>query len=316
MYLPSGAGEHLFLWIEKRDVSGERLLDHLSRSLGIGRGEIGMAGLKDRRAVTRQYVSVPRTAEARLAECDTDGIRVLQATAHGNKLRTGHLAGNRFGILIRDINPAAISTLDPLRQQLTAHGFPNAFGEQRFGLDGETPRLGFALLTGETTERSLPPQRRKFLLRLALSAVQSLLFNRVLEERRAAGLLHTVQPGDVMQVVASGGCFLADEVTTEQARFDGRETVLTGPLFGPKMKPAGGEPGAREQRILDESGLQPEHFRRFSRLTPGARRPLLIYPESLSIEPGPDGVQLNFQLPPGAYATTLLGVVMGTEPAE
>jgi tRNA pseudouridine13 synthase len=311
LYLPSGVGEHLFLWIEKRDVSGEQLLDHLARTLRVSRGDIGMAGLKDRRAVTRQFVSIPRNAEPRVADVDAPGIRVLRALPHGNKLRTGHLAGNRFEILIRDVVPAALAGLDQLVQRLSERGFPNAYGDQRFGRDGETLALGLALLRGERTERDIPPQRRRFLLRLALSSVQSQLFNDLLAERQRHGTLHGVEAGDVMQVVASGGCFIAADLPTEQARFDQRETMITGPIFGPKMKSASGIPGAREQQVLAAAALTIEHFRRFPKLLPGARRPLLCWPQGLMATPSPTGVRLEFLLPSGAYATTLLSEILG-----
>ena len=102
-YAPSGEGEHLFLWIEKTGVSADELTRHLSRTLDISPGEMGTAGLKDKYAVTRQFVSVPRRIESLLPSLDTDGIRLLHATPHRNKLRTGHLNGNRFRVLVRDV---------------------------------------------------------------------------------------------------------------------------------------------------------------------------------------------------------------------
>lgn len=316
LYLPSGEGEHLYLWIEKRDLSGERLLDFLSRALGIDRGEIGMAGLKDRQAVTRQYVSVPNRVADRIAQADTENVRVLETRRHANKLRTGHLAGNRFDILIRDPAADAVASLESLLSRVNALGFPNAYGSQRFGRDQETLHLGLGLLRGERHERSIPFKRRKFLLRLALSAVQSLLFNQVLAARLGDGTLHRAEGGDVMQVVASGGCFLVEDVPAEQARYDRRETVMTGPIFGPKMKRAAGRPGELEQLCLERSGLTLAHFARYAKLTPGARRPLLVWPQELSGVQTPDGVRLRFTLPSGAYATTLLREVMKVDLPE
>ena len=101
-YPPCGDGEHLFLWIEKSGVSADELTRHLSRALDISPRELGIAGLKDKHAVTRQFVSVPRRMEDRLHAIDTERIRLLAATPHANKLRTGHLRGNRFQILVRD----------------------------------------------------------------------------------------------------------------------------------------------------------------------------------------------------------------------
>ncbi len=86
-YAPSGQGDFLYLWIEKRDMGAEYFLRQVARRLDIPPGEVGSAGLKDRRAVTRQMISVPAAAEDRLAHLDGDGIRVLRTSRHSNKLR-------------------------------------------------------------------------------------------------------------------------------------------------------------------------------------------------------------------------------------
>src|SRR5581483_10492101 len=136
-YEPSGSGEFLYLWVEKRDMGAEYFTRQVARRLEIGPGEVGMAGLKDRRAVTRQWVSVPAGAEPHLARLDGDGMRLLQVSRHGNKLRVGHLRGNRFRILLRDAS-ADDAALAAVVQRLREHGLPNYYGAQRFGKDGET----------------------------------------------------------------------------------------------------------------------------------------------------------------------------------
>ncbi len=95
---------------------------------------------------------------------------------------------------------------------------------------------------------------------MALSSVQSALFNDVLAERLRDGLFSTVLPGDVMQVAASGGPFVVSDAAVEQRRFDARETVLSGPMFGPQMKSPDGEPAAREARVLAAWELAPRRF--------------------------------------------------------
>ncbi len=261
VYRPSGSGEHLFLWVEKTDVSGPDLVRHIGRALGVSPRDIGTAGVKDRRAVTRQFVSVPARAEGRVGRIETDRIRVLSSARHGNKLRTGHLAGNRFSILVRGVDPDAAERARPIAEALNQHGFPNYYGEQRFGRDNETLELGLALLRGQKQPHAIPAPRRTFLLRMALSAVQSALFNDVLAERLRDGLFSTVLPGDVMQVTASGGPFVVSSAAVEQQRFDARETVLSGPMFGPQMKSPEGEPAAREARVLTAWELAPDAFR-------------------------------------------------------
>ncbi len=304
-YVPCGDGEHFFLWIEKRGIAANELTRHLARTLDISPGELGTAGLKDKQAVTRQFVSVPRRTEPRLSAIDSDNIRLLSATPHRHKLRTGHLRGNRFRVLVRDVcEPAAFEKAQLIADRLRSLGVPNYYGEQRFGRGGTTVRLGFDLLRGTAAGKSARPQR--FLKRLAISAAQAWLFNDVLAQRLRDGLLDRVLSGDVMQVVASGGLFWIEDVETEQRRYGAHETVLTGPMFGPKMKPPRDVAAQREQLALERSQLTLDHFRGFGDLASGTRRPLLIWPEDLAVQTTLDGLLFEFVLPAGAYATVLL----------
>ena len=314
-YLPCGEGEHLFLWIEKRDVAAEDLTAHLARALGVRRDDIGVAGLKDRRAVTRQFLSVPARCEPDVGRIDSPQIRVLESVRHRNKLRSGHLRGNRFDILVRDVVADASPRAADIARIIAVQGAPNYFGEQRFGHGGETSRLGFDLLAGRKRPADIDHRRRRFLLKLALSAAQSAMFNAVLAERISDGLLATVLSGDVMQVVASGGCFVAEDAAREQSRCAARETVLTGPLFGPSMKRPADVPAQREQRVLERCGVTAEQLDEYARLTPGARRPLVIWPGDLQIDPDPAGLRFRFSLPSGCYATTLLREFTKTDAA-
>src|SRR5438105_1499842 len=99
-YEPCGSGPFLYLWVEKRDMGAEYFLRQVARRLGLSDRDVGAAGLKDRRAVTRQMISVPEAAAEHLPRLDGDGLRVLSVSRHTNKLKPGHLHGNRFSILI------------------------------------------------------------------------------------------------------------------------------------------------------------------------------------------------------------------------
>lgn len=302
----AGEGNHFYLLVEKRDLSHEQMLRHIATSLRIPRGDIGTAGMKDRRAVTRQLVSVPAACESLLPELETDSFHVLSAMRHPTKLKTGKLKGNRFSILLRDVPPNAVEFAEPIRKRLSAVGFPNYFGTQRFGTGNESLSLGLQLLRGEKRPGALPAARRKFLLRLSLSAVQAWLFNQCLAERIAAGDAARVIAGDVLQVCASGGLFVSEESTIDQQRLDAEEVAVTGPLFGPKMKRPQGEPSQRERLVLQDSQLSLDAFARFPKLTAGTRRPYLVRPEGLSISEERDGLRFEFALPAGSYATELL----------
>ncbi|MEX0726978.1 MAG: tRNA pseudouridine(13) synthase TruD [Planctomycetaceae bacterium] len=316
LYPFTGEGEHLLLWIEKRDVPAEKFTRHLARELNVSPRDIGVAGLKDRRAVTRQWISVPAKCEPLISRIETKRIALLETTRHKNKLRTGHLKGNRFSIVIRDVAPDALPAAISFCEAAGRTGIPNYYGEQRMGHDQETLKTGFALLRGDVQPRDLPASRRAFLLRMSLSAVQSQLFNEVLADRLRDGLIHTVLHGDVMQVTESGGVFVAGvdsaddqpvaDVSAEQQRLDRREIAITGPLFGPKMKSPAGLPAEREQAVLSRYGIGLAQFEIYNRLTSGTRRPLLVFPEDMHAEADENGVRINFSLPSGSYATVVL----------
>jgi tRNA pseudouridine13 synthase len=299
-YPPSGQGEFLYLWVEKRDLGAEFFVRQVARRLDLAADEVGTAGLKDRRAVTRQMVSVPARAEPHLPLLEGDGIRVLSVSRHGNKLRPGHLHGNRFRILLRQVDPEAPARLPAILERLRQNGVPNYYGPQRFGKGGETGQLGFELLSGRGKVRS------GFLRRLALSAAQSALFNDYLARRLLDGLLRTVLAGDVMAKWPYGGLFVARDVATEQRRFDGREIVSAGPMFGRKTFPAEAVAAEREAVVLADTGLTRESFAGFGKLLQGTRRHNLIYADDLQAAVEPEGVRLSFTLPAGSYATVLL----------
>lgn len=303
-YEPCGQGEHLYLWIEKRDVGAEYFVRELAKRLGIRTGDIGTAGLKDRRAVTRQWVSIPASAEACVTQIDGDDIRVLKVSRHTNKLRSGHLHGNRFRILIR----GATGDPEPILNRIRQLGLPNYYGPQRFGHDGETAVLGMALLRREQTR-----VRNPFMKKLALSAAQSILFNDYLSRRLADGSMRTVLPGDVLAKWPAGGMFVARDPAVEQPRLDAREVVPAGPMFGRKLFPAEDAAAEREAAVLADAGLTVESFAGFGKLLSGTRRHNYVYIDEMSASAESEGLRLTFSLPAGSYATVLLAEVMKTE---
>jgi tRNA pseudouridine13 synthase len=303
-YPASGSGEFLYLWVEKTGMGAEYFLQQVARRLQIRPGDIGLAGLKDRWAVTRQMISVPGHCESQLPALEGEGIRLLRVDRHTNKLRSGHLKGNRFRIAIRDPNTEAAKNLDVLLERLRTQGVPNYYGPQRFGRGGETAQTGLALMRQERF------RLKPFLRKLALSAVQSLLFNDYLARRLSDGLLHRILRGDVLSKRATGGLFVAEDERREQERFDAGETVHAGPIFGRKMMPAAAQASEREAAVLADAKIEPEAFHGFGKLLQGTRRHNLVFPQQLTCERDPNVVRLDFVLRAGAYATVLLREVM------
>src|SRR5207237_9369457 len=244
-----------------------------------------------------------------------------RVSRHGNKLKPGHLRGNRFRIVILDMDLLAdlAGTVAEVVQRLRDQGVPNFYGPQRFGRNGSTLRIGLAMLRGEPPPVSEDGRRpnlfNPFLRKIALSSVQSAVFNLYLSHRLTDGLLHRVLPGDVMAKWPVGGLFVAEDVAAEQARFDRRETVTGGPMFGAKTFAARGEAADREAKVLADHGLSAESFAGFGKLAQGTRRHNLVYVEDLSAAWEPEGLRLAFTLPSGSYATVLLREVMKADVA-
>jgi tRNA pseudouridine13 synthase len=313
-YEPSGQGEFLYLWVEKRDMGAEYFVRQIAQRLQVAPGEVGSAGMKDRHAVTRQMISVPAPALARLSHLEGNGIRLLNVGRHSNKLRPGHLRGNRFQVVIRELSSTSVDNVQLVADRILKLGLPNYYGPQRFGRDGETSHLGFTLLGGPARESNSPLKSvgrlSPWLRRLALSAAQSVLFNHCLSKRISDGLYRRVLPGDVMSKWPFGGIFVAKDVEIEQARFDAREIVSTGPMFGRKMFESDGQAAQREADVLSEAGLTLKSFFGFGKLLQGTRRKNLIYVDDLQFASVPKGIRLSFSLPPGSYATVLLGEFM------
>ncbi|GBD37345.1 tRNA pseudouridine synthase D [bacterium HR36] len=311
-YEPSGVGDHVYLWIEKRGLAADWLANRLARFLGIDQREIGMAGLKDRHAITRQWISLPASAASRLAEVSIPGLTILRISRHTNKLRAGHLRGNRFRIRIRQVHPETSTRLLALLARLRETGLPNYYGEQRFGRHGDTLRIGLGLLQGQSDPRL---EQRRFLRKLSLSAVQSWLYNRYLAERMQRGWLHRVIAGDVLHQRPQGGLFVAENVPGEQERFDRREIVHTGPIYGRRMFPAQQQAGQLDAEILRQAGLNLEMFQSFGKLLLGTRRDNLVYLDDLQAVVEGNDVVLTFSLPAGSYATVLLREIMKNNPS-
>jgi tRNA pseudouridine13 synthase len=308
-YEPSGTGEHLYLWVEKRDLTGDEAIRRLSLAFDVPRGRIGAAGTKDRRAVTRQWLSVETPISPAALPDPGEGLSILEASRHTNRLRTGHLRGNRFRVRIREASDPAAAR--PVVDRIAALGLPNFFGPQRFGREGETARWGLSLLTaGKVPGRVF---RNRSLRRLALSAGQAVLYNDYLSRRIADGLYRKVLPGDVLKKTQTGGLFSAepDSVATEQSRLDAGEVVHAGPIFGRKTFPAHHEAEKREREVLESHGVGQDVFKKHGKLLQGTRRPDIVYPDGLELTTDGDDLVLSFTLPSGSYATVLLAEVMG-----
>ena len=323
LYPLSGHGEHLYLEIEKRGIPTATVIQELARALGVPLRGIGHAGLKDAQALATQWLSLHCRADPDLQRIPGGPWRVLQATRHGNKLRRGHLAGNRFRIAIRGMDPGAPTA--EILEQLRRRGFPNYFGPQRFGQRGDNGARGKSLLRG-TESPAGGPERRKFLT----NAYQAELFNRILAQRIARDAdPGSILAGDLAVLHRNGASFPVDEAGLKEARrrAEAHEISASAPLFGYRVPLAAGLPGRWETALLERESLALADFRRGAKRgsVKGERRSVRALADDLTWErdaPHRDNgagatLLLEFTLPPGVYATSLLReVTKSQEPAS
>jgi tRNA pseudouridine13 synthase len=317
-YAPSGAGAHVLIRIEKRGMTSPDAARVIARTVGVRERDIGIAGMKDRHAVTRQWMSLPppATPEQALALAHPE-LRVLEAHRHPHKLRTGHVRANRFVLRVRDVGPDAAERARAILAELARPpGAPNWYGEQRFGRDGNNAARGKALLDARGSGQ---PERRgnPRLDRLMVSALQSQLFNDWLVARLGDGLYRAAIAGDLLHK-RSGGMFPCDDPATDTARLLAGEIVATGPMFGDRMRqPVEGSPAAeREAQILAHHQLDRAAFAAVRALAEGTRRDAAIEVRDAAVVTV-DGstLEVAFTLPGGAYATAVMREIM-KDPAQ
>lgn len=303
LYPTRGEGQHYFVRLEKRGLTTDRLIQAVARAASVRPAEIGSAGMKDKHAVTTQWLSVPTTAKVEPARWELPPeVRLLEVTRHDNKLRTGHLLGNRFRIRLVELEAGSSlrERAQRVRDALLAQGLYNCFGAQRFGIAGQNLERAFKFA------RDKGRSRNRFEAKLYPSVLQSEAFNRYLHRRKALGFEKLIE-GEVVRLDGSGAHFVVEDASREQPRYEAGDLHLTGPLFGPKCRPASGLGLELEEETLSELGIDLELRAALSRHAPGTRRDLLVRLGSLGVEvESESSLVLEFELPAGSYATQLV----------
>lgn len=311
LYLPCGAGEHLYVRITKRNLSTPDLVARLSSVLGVKAKSIGVAGLKDAQAVTSQMLSIQGVHPSALERIRTDdrltSLEILGR--HRNRLRKGHHSGNRFRITIRDVSADAGDRVPAVLAELERRGVPNYFGPQRQGRTGLNYHTGAQLLVDSERRARMSRSKRLWYL----SAYQSHLFNRLLARR--IDRIDRMLAGDWAMKHTNGACFPVLDPAVEQPRADRFEISPTGILFGSRAPWASGEPGAMEEAVAAEAGATAEELTRAAADCGfrGERRALRVQLKDLVWSVEQDQLTIAFSLPPGAYATGVLRELMKSE---
>ena len=319
LYEFSGEGEHLVLFVRKKNLSTLELVSMIARYLGIKNKEIGYAGLKDKHAMTKQYISLHKKYEEAMDGFNHESVKILSKTYHNNKLKIGHLSGNRFYIRVKKVNPTSAQKIDEALKNISDSGMPNFFGYQRFGNDGDNHIEGEKIAKGEKKERN--PKVRKLLI----NAYQSHLFNLWLSRRLEINTLvknfeaselesllnmpidevkklkaqkhpFKLMRGDIMEHYPHGRLFDYNESEDDIERFLKRDITVTGLLCGKKVRISSELARVVEKDFDDTINAD------------GARRYAWVYPTEVEGRYNSMEAQyeMNFTLPKGSYATVLV----------
>lgn len=299
-YSPCEEGEHVFIKLRRAGWNTADVAAALGKAFGLKGPDIGWGGRKDKNAVTTQTFSLRLPMDQPLAAVETRlsslPFDLIELKRHGNKLKTGHVAANRFRIVVSELDPKAAKQAEAIAAVLKSNGVPNFYGEQRFGHQFRNLDRAAALL-----RRGRARGKKEAFV---VSALQSALFNCWLIERIRRGQFRTLLQGDVVRKTDTGGLFTVDDLEEAAQRFESGRIIYTGPIFGYKMMPAAWTEGDHEKELIERFGLAPEIFRPLR--APGSRRAAVIHLHDLAFQPVPQGLEFTFTLPAGAYATTVL----------
>lgn len=334
LYEFSGDGEHLILQIEKKDLTTNEALRILSANFGVKMRDFGYAGLKDKMALTSQFISMPRKFGANLDKFSHEKMKILSATYHKNKLRIGHLKGNRFFVCLKKVQSVDAKKLQNALNLLDINGFANYFGYQRFGKFKDNAEQGREILQGNLRLKN--PKISQFLL----SSYQSELFNIWLSKRvemskfadefsqkelikiygfdgnTARNLKNQPQfykliNGEILGHYPYGKCFVCEDLLSEVERFNRREISSMGLIFGANSLQALGLAGEIEKLCFANA----QHF--VNKLN-GARRYAWVYLSDLKyiFDAEVAHFKMEFSLPKGSYATIVLEEILGRNLCE
>ncbi|HAT6823592.1 TPA: tRNA pseudouridine(13) synthase TruD [Legionella pneumophila] len=296
----SGEGEHIVLKIEKRGLTTEEVVKSLARLINKPVKLISHAGLKDKQALTTQWLSVHAPGEIidGIETLEAPGWRILECTRHNKKLKPGFLSGNHFIITLRNVSDE--SDLIHRIEQIKFKGVPNYFGEQRFGRDGGN------LIKAEEILVQGRKVKDRFLKGMYFSAARSWLYNLILSRRVKESSWNLPLLGDVIQLVGSNSIFVNDKSMDEQ---------LLQRIGEKDVSPASPLPG-RSKNLVKGTALQiiNDVYEEWSAWLDGlekngleeAWRANILYAEQIEYRINQGTVELSFVLPAGAYATVVL----------
>ncbi len=294
-----GDGTHAFLKIRKKNANTEWVAKQLARYAGVRQVDVGYAGLKDRRAVTTQWFSVDLAGrvEPDWPALKEGGIEFIEITRHRRKLKRGALQGNRFKIVVREVDGDLESFKNHL-SQVASGGVPNYFGEQRFGFSNLEKAT--AMFSGQLKKVRRPEKS------MYLSAARSWLFNKILAARVQSDSWNRALPGDVMMLSGTQSIFPIEMPDSEiEQRVCDLDIHPSGAMWGAGELASSMEVEVLEKRVVEGEALFCDGLKRVG--LKQQRRSLRLMPLDLQFKQlDQQSIELQFELPAGSYATVVL----------
>ncbi|MEP0354373.1 tRNA pseudouridine(13) synthase TruD [Paraglaciecola sp.] len=302
-YEPIGEGEHIYLWVRKTGLNTAFLAEQIAKYAKLPLRAVTYAGRKDKHALTVQWfgVHLPGKAEIDWSNFAVQGAEILRSIRHNRKLRTGVLKANRFKITIRELS--STTGLETRLQQLALQGVPNYFGEQRFGDTRYDPKGGNLVLAEKMIAGEEIRNRNK--RSMAISALRSWLFNEVVHHKVQNSTLVTPQIGDIMQLAGSNSFFCVDEINDKLLhRLKERDIFISAPLWG------SGHLSSKDSVLEFEKNFASKYENITQTLESiglkQERRAAILYPSDLYWTVNNNNLTLEFSLPSGAFATSVV----------
>ena len=306
----TGSGEHLMLRIRKRGENTSFVANELAKVCGVKSRDIGWAGLKDRHAVTEQWLSVylPKSDGIDFSGFLTQypHIEILEQTRHNKKLKAGDLSGNQFELRLMEVTDTA-AVIERLTAIKTS-GVPNYYGSQRFGRNGNN--VSEARRWGKENVRSRNQNQRSLLL----SAARSWIFNRIVSKRIDQNEFDQPISGDIVEINGTHVAFNSEEESKLKLAIENGNASISAALAGDNSLPSTEQCLVLEQSILDDEADLMALIRN-NRMRHD-RRAIRLMPENLTWQVDNNAVVVRFALPAGGYATSILREVVEEIPHE
>jgi len=144
-----GEGDYVYFWLTKRNWSTIRALEFIAKRCRVSRKRFGFAGTKDKLAVTKQLVSAWKVSSDLIEKLNIKDIEIEIVGEGTERINLGDLTGNKFIVIIRDVNESEVQTF---KERCSFKWAPNYFGLQRFGGEGGNHLVGREIILGNLEE--------------------------------------------------------------------------------------------------------------------------------------------------------------------